>query len=79
MTVVEFQLHHKSIMNISLVLRTCFLNDGFVQTPSVDLCAATTIPVDKMVVLQELVVDSVRSGHFDMRSKHTFTSGKSAE
>ena len=47
--VVEFQLHlkHHSITNTASAL-----NDGYVWTPSANLCATTTVAADKMVSLQ---------------------------
>ena len=45
---------HHSMMNIPHPSRgtASTWNDGFVQTPSADLCTTTTVPANKMVSLQ---------------------------
>jgi len=47
--VVEFQLHHKTSQYNNTASGS---NDGYVWTPSADLCASVTVPAEKMVSLQ---------------------------
>ena len=43
--VVKFQLHHSITIQLAVQMRV----EGYVRTPSANLCASVTVPADKMV------------------------------